>query len=574
MIHLNFSIWISYVFYLFGTTILCIILNGSYYFYGWYYSNTPSKRQYDYIIVGTGTAGSIIAAKIPSKDVLIVEAGSMRSGLLDVPLLQPLLQGTRYDWQYRTEPQKDACGALVENRSAWPMGKVFGGTHMLNNMIHYRAEIKDFIGWFDREDELQSFLEYFERWGDDAMIPMEQTQFETDLSTAFIKAADQAGLNESLFYRPNVTTKGGRRSTASHHNWQNLQLGHELILNAEVTKIIVQNSKGTGLVINKAGQTYEISAVKGIILAAGTIGSSKILLQSGIGPKLHLIAAGIQPIVDLPVGENLQDHITTGMDLVLLSKRMPMQPMDLIHPSNIWKYLTNRGMNSSLSFGGCECLGFVNLDSSFTHNLGFMVLPVGITIDTGLHLRNLINLREDIWQHYFEPLVNQGQQSVTILPILLHPQSRGHVRIKNNNPHSNLIIEPNYLREKQDIHLLTTGLKILQHILSQPAMRDLGAEINPKPFPGCENIQFGSDSYWECYIRSLTLTLYHPVGTCRMGADHDPEAVVSNKDFKVHKLDNVYVVDGSVMPNLPSGNPNSVVAALANYFLKVNFFNR
>ncbi|XP_058464773.1 glucose dehydrogenase [FAD, quinone]-like [Malaya genurostris] len=464
MIGLKVYICTTYTFYLLGSTILWIVLNSSYHFYRIYYSDTPNKRQYEYIIVGTGTAGSIIAAGIPSNDVLVLEAGSMRSSLMDVPLLQPLLQGTDYDWKYRTEPQKYACAALNENRSAWPMGKVFGGTHMLNNMIHYKAETKDFDGWFDHEDELHSFLEYFDRWGEDEMIPIELPTFETGLGTSFVKAAVQAGLEKNLFYKPNVTTRYGRRSTASHYCWEYLQQKHEITLNAQVTRVIVQNHKATGLILDKAGKTYHIKASKGIILAAGTIGSSKILLQSGIGPKEHLKAAGIETIVNLPVGENLQDHITTGMDLVLISKQMPIQPIDLIHPSNIWNYVINDGMNSSLSFGGCECLGFVNLESKFSHKLGFMVLPVGITIDAGLHLRNVINLREDIWQNYFKTLVDQGLQSVTILPILLHPKSKGYVRIENANLHSNIIIDPNYLREKEDIEILITGLKILQNI--------------------------------------------------------------------------------------------------------------
>ncbi|XP_055527813.1 glucose dehydrogenase [FAD, quinone]-like [Wyeomyia smithii] len=574
MFILRFSTWIVYVVYLVGTSIVYIFLNGSYLLYEHYYGTTvPTKQQYEYIIIGTGTAGSVIATGIPSKDVLIVEAGSMRPAIMDVPLLQPLFQGTFYDWQYRTEAQEAACNALNENRSAWPMGKVFGGSHVFNNMINYRATREDFQEWFETEEELTMFMEHFDHWGEDLSTVMEMQKFSTGLDSAFIEAAAQAGLDSSLFYRPNVTMKDGKRMTTSHHSWTNMLKSYQIVFNAEVERIIIENGHATGIIFNKNGKSVEGKASKGIILAAGTVGSTKILLQSGIGPKQHLENAGISAIIDLPVGENLQDHITTGMDLILLSQRMPMGLMDIVHPLNLWNYFFNNGQNSSISFGGCECLGFVNLGSNFTHDIGFMVLPVGITVDAGAHLRNLINLRPDVWSQYFKPMVDQNKQSVTILPILLHPKSKGYIRINNTNPRSNLIIHPNYLRNPEDVQTLITGLKILQHIIKQPAMQALGAEINPIAFPGCQNHQFLSNSYWECYIRALTLTLYHPVGTCRMGNAKDPEAVVSNRDLKVHQLDNLYVVDASVLPNLPSGNPNSVVIALANYFLNKNFPN-
>lgn len=567
MLILKLSIWCTYAFYLLGTVLVWFILNGSYHFYEWLHSGRfPSKAAYEYIIVGSGTAGSVIASGIPSDDVLILEAGSMRSWLMDVPLLQPLMQGTSYDWQYRTEPQEGACEGMNERRSSWPMGKVFGGTYMFNNMVHYRAEKKDFGEWFPEDSILDAFMEGFED-----VEGVNELSFMTDLSGAFIKAAEEAGLEKNLFFRPNVSVSNGKRWTSSHTYLRQSRVGHETVFNALVIKIIFEDRRATGILLSKAGRHVQVMATKGIILAAGTIGSAKILLQSGVGPKEHLDKVGIKQVVDLKVGENLQDHITTGMDLVLLSKRLPLQVWNLLNPINIGRYLFASGRNSSIAFGGCECLGFVNLGSNFTHTLGFMVLPVGITFDAGYHLHTLMNLRDDVWNSYFQPLVDKGEQSVTILPILLHPESKGFIKLRDTNPHSSPVIQPNYLTEQKDIQTLITGLKILQQMVDQSAMRTLGAELNPKPFPGCEQHPFGSDSYWECYIRALTLTIYHPVGTCRMGSPGDPDAVVSNEDFKVHHLDNLYVVDGSIMPNLPSGNPNAAVIALAKHFLRVRF---
>ncbi|XP_055626374.1 neither inactivation nor afterpotential protein G-like isoform X3 [Toxorhynchites rutilus septentrionalis] len=208
--HFNLTTLATYVFYLLGTTFFCAILNGSYLFHKLYYSNTPSKRQYEYIIIGTGTAGSLIASGISSNDVLLIEAGSMGSSLMDIPLFQPLLQGTHYDWQYKTEPQSNACWALAENRSYWPMGKVFGGTSMLNNMIHYRAERHDFDGWFDDDHERDLFMKYFEEdWHEKSRVVSDELSFETKLGDAFMEAAASVGLDRRYFYRPKVATQQG-----------------------------------------------------------------------------------------------------------------------------------------------------------------------------------------------------------------------------------------------------------------------------------------------------------------------------------------------------------------------------
>ncbi|XP_055589515.1 glucose dehydrogenase [FAD, quinone]-like [Uranotaenia lowii] len=567
MFLVKLSAWVTFLFYLFATTVLYWFLNGSYHWNRlWHRWTVPSRVQYEYIIVGTGTAGSIVAAGIPSSDVLVLEAGSMRAGLMDIPLMQPLLQKTAYDWQYRTESQKSACGAMVGKKSFWPSGKVFGGSHVFNNMVHYRAQREDFEGWFSGDNQLNQFMEYFQRWGEDELLQMEDTKFGTSLGEAFSLAGASLGLKEGSFYRPNVTTRKGDRWTTSHFYEQQKREAHELIFNALVLKVLIEKEIAVGVVFEKEGRIHEIRATKGVILSAGTIGSSKILLQSGIGPKGHLETIGTKSIVDLPVGENLQDHVSTGMDLVLLSKKLPLDPLSILSPFNLINYIFKEGNDSSISFGGCESL--ISLRSL---NLGYMVLPVGLTIDSGRNLYKMINLRQDVWQKYYQPLIDNNQQSVTVLPILLSPASKGFVRLQSKDPHSNPIIQPNYLQAESDVQTLIKGIKILEKLLSQPALQQLGAELNPKPFPGCETLSFGTNPYWECYVKQLTLTVYHPIGTCRMGPVDDDEAVVSNRDFSVHKLQRLFVIDGSILPNLPSGNPNSVIVALAKYFLNVKF---
>uniref|UniRef100_A0A182YC84 Glucose-methanol-choline oxidoreductase C-terminal domain-containing protein n=1 Tax=Anopheles stephensi TaxID=30069 RepID=A0A182YC84_ANOST len=369
---------------------------------------------------------------------------------------------------------------MNENRSRWPMGKTVGGTHMLNNMIHYKAERKDFSDWFERAQDLDRFLEFFEH---DLWSNVERG-FTTELGTVFIDAAKSLG---------------------------------------------------------------------------------------GIGPRKELEKLGIDTVVDLPqVGKNLQDHIGTGSELLLIENSLNLHPVDLVHPANVWNYFTSNHRQSSLSFGGCEAVGFVSLDSNYTSDLQFMVLPAGLTSDGGVHLRKILNLQDSVWDDYYEPLLRMGQPAVTVLPILLHPKSKGQIVLKSANVRDTPVIDPNYLASQDDVTVLIKGIRLLQKITQQPAARKVGLEFNPRPFPGCSMLPFDSDAYWECYVRSVTHTIYHPVGTCRMG--HSAlDSVVSSVDLRVHGVHNLFVADASVMPSLPSGNPNSVAMAIGEYFVRSNF---
>uniref|UniRef100_A0A182FTW0 Glucose-methanol-choline oxidoreductase N-terminal domain-containing protein n=2 Tax=Anopheles albimanus TaxID=7167 RepID=A0A182FTW0_ANOAL len=531
------------------------------------HNELPSKAKYDFIIVGSGTAGSYIAANIPSDDVLLLEAGSMRSSFMDIPLFMPLVQGTRYDWQYETVAQTGSCWAMNGNRSLWPMGKVFGGTQMLNNMVHYEAKRNDFSSWFETPEQLDLLMAYFNRPARKQLEP----GYHTELGRVFIDSAKELGLGDDSFFRPLYTTRSGRRWTTSHAYEALNRIQHERIMNAMVERIIVEGGVAKGLVFSKAYQTRQVFARKGIILSAGTVGTAKILLQSGIGPRKELATIGIESVVDLPqVGKNLQDHIGTGSDLLLLGKSLNLAPLDLIHPSNLLSYWTKEHQSSSLTLGGCEAVGFVSLGSNYSSDVQFMVLPVGVCSDGGVHLRKIVNLKDPVWDDYYRPLVERGQPVATILPILLHPESTGEIVLKSANAEDKPLINPNYLSSTNDVKTLLKGIRILQKLTQQESAKELNLELNPKPFPGCTEHPPDSDAYWECYIRSVTYTVYHPVGTCRMGTNIN-NSVVSSRNLNVHGVQSLYVADASVMPGLPSGNPNSVVMAIANYLIETNF---
>ena len=488
---------------------------------------------------------------------LVVEAGGSSSLLFDIPILQPLLQRSSFDWKYETEPQQGACLGLKENRSFWPMGRIFGGTHMLNNMIYHKGHSSDYQDWCENfiEEENEHFAKI------ESEMPVEQTKYKSKLAESFVEAGEILGFESSF---TNLTQKNGNRYTFGHNLRKRNH--HQLSLHSTVTTLIfdsIHKTKVIGIKYVKNSKIY-VAFSKNIILSAGTIGTPKLLMLSGIGPKSHLDSLGIAVKADLPVGENLQDHITTGMDLIILNQTIGLTPTDLLSPETLFNYIFRGGLNSPLSLGGCDAMGFVDFKNGTRPDISFMVLPVGLTADQGVHLKNIVNLNDKLWQEYFAPLT--GQQTVSILPVLLHPKSTGFIRLKSKNYEDKPIINPNYLSAAEDLEILIKGIRVLQSIIDSASMQRLGSEINPKPLPGCETHKFDSDNYWECYIRHITLTMYHPIGTCRLGDRNDSHTVVTS-DFSVKNIQNLFIVDGSIIPRLPSGNPNAVIALLAQKFL-------
>jgi choline dehydrogenase-like flavoprotein len=291
------------------------------------------------------------------------------------------------------------------------------------------------------------------------------------------------------------------------------------------------------------------------------MGTPKILLHSGIGPRDHLKELNIKVVEDLPVGENLKDHVTTSINL-LLNQSINAEPQDILNPVKFLKYLWN-GKDTPFSLGGSDAMGFVKLNSSSrTPDLSFILIPTSITFDYGIHLRKILNIRDDVFENFYEPLI--GQTSSTILPILLHPKSVGTIRLKSEDFNEPLLIDPNYFAIQDDIEKLISGIRIIQNLLETPLMKRFNAELIPKSFPGCESHSYDSNDYWECYLRHMTLTMFHPIGTCRMG-NYDDKSTVVLKNFQVKNIENLYVVDGSILSRA-SANPHAIIAMLAQKF--------
>lgn len=225
--------------------------------------------------------------------------------------------------------------------------------------------------------------------------------------------------------------------------------------------------------------------------------------------------------------------------------------------------------------GGCEAIGYINTNEQVKPvqpDLQFMVMPLGMNEDRGLYLRRLTGITDQTWREYFS-LLNDSM-TMTMLPILLHPKSRGYVRLKDNNFDTDPVINPQYLSHHDDVVTLIKGIDVIKQIVNTNPMKELGATFNTKVYPGCKHLKYDTPDYWECYVRHLTITAYHPVGTCKMGSAKGGLTVV-DYNFAVKNTNKLFVVDGSVMPSITSGNVNSAIimlGELASDLIKLRIF--
>ncbi|KAL3274352.1 hypothetical protein HHI36_015750 [Cryptolaemus montrouzieri] len=564
------------------------------------YGCNKLQPAYDFIIVGGGTAGCVLARRLAenkSASILIIEAGGRGNSFLSIPVVGPMLQQSNFDWKYTTTRQTGSCLSLEKQRCKYPLGKILGGSHQINNMIYTRGHPQDYDPWFkdfpgySYEKDVEEYFNRAEQiYHSNESISHSQApalispvRFFSVASSIILMAFNRLGYVTSPptqkyfggFYRPLVTQKNGRRWTTSDHLLE-LKLPNVAILTkARAEKILFKdNLEATAVRYNYLGDNMIAKARRALILSAGTIGSAKLLMLSGIGPKDHLKKLGIKVLNDLPVGNNFQDHMTTGFDLMLVKKSIGLSMLDILHPfSMIQYYLKSQG---AWTANGVDLIGFSNLE--FTHcknqvknnftlcyqkysqlrpDIEFMMLPLGLTSDLGIHLRTLFGITDNIWDNYFAKI---NESAMGILPILLHPKSRGTVRLANKNPNSKPLINPNYLSHPYDMKVLLRFIVQVRKLYDRAFRGTLGLHLNETPFPGCEKHEFGTKCYWECYVRQMSSTCYHPIGTCKMGITNDS---VVDFDFHVHGTHKLFVVDGSVLPTQVSGHTMAPIIMMA-----------
>lgn len=516
---------------------------------------------YDYVVVGAGTAGCVVAARLsedPAASVLLVEAGgSDRSPFIAMPAALPFVyQNTRISWGYRSGPEPHLDGRTIDEKA----GKVIGGSSSINAMIFNRGNPLDYEGWAKEglDDwsyahvlpyfrKMETFVDGADEWrGGNGPVHASRCRAAHQFYDAFLRGGEQAGFpitpdhngyqQEGMHVAQSFIHRGVRWSAARAYlrpaaGRRNLTV----LTRAMVERIVVHDGAASGISVRVGGESRFIAAHREVVLCAGAVGSPKLLMLSGIGPADELTGHGIAVTAEAPeVGRNLQNH--PGVDV----------QYGTAHEDSLTSELTP--------------VGRVRLGAEWL----LLRKGLGITnfFETGAFLRTRDDVEHPNMQYEFLPITRTlvGGRLVPVPGFqvwmdLCRPESRGAVTLRSADPAHAPSIVFNHLHAEQDMRDLVDGVRLVRdELIRQPAWEGFRpVELNPGP-------GVTSDRQLEAFVRSHCSTSYHASGTCRMGVDHDS---VVDQEARVRGVGNLRVVDASIMPKVVSANINAPLIMMA-----------
>jgi choline dehydrogenase len=522
-------------------------------------------ESFDYIIVGGGSAGCVLAARLsekPDQQVLLLEVGpDDNSVFVRMPAGFNRVIGTERTFVYQTEPEPAAAGRTL----AVPQGRTIGGGSSVNGMVYIRGQREDYDEWRAAGCTgwgFEDVLPYFRKsegnarlagplHGTDGPLKVVDTPHHHPLSEAFIRAAQEMGetLNRPVPYNHDfngesqegigfyqVTQQGGERGSVARFYLRDAEKRPNLTVRtgALVTRVLMDGKRAVGVGVRQGGGEIEIAARREVILTAGAIATPRILMLSGIGPAAHLREHGIAVIADAPeCGANFQDHLSAP---VWGQLKDPISVLGQDRGLNgLRHYLQWALFRTGLATSNVvECGGFFDLDGDGRPDVQFHILPF-LRAETG------------------RP--TPPGHGVTVQPNLLSCKSRGFVLLRSADPAAPPLFKANYLSHPEDVATLVRGVRLARRILKAPSLaRLISAEILPGETAPDD------DATLEAHVRNYAKTVFHPSSTCRMGTD--ARAVVDPK-LRVRGIEGLRVADASVMPTLIRGNTNAPTIMIA-----------
>lgn len=549
--------------------------------------NFKDGETFDFIVVGSGSGGAVVATRlseIPTFNVLLIEAGGDPPFTSVTPGLFALLQYTEHDWNFKAYTDEGIGQAHPGRMIPYTRGKLLGGCSSTNYLIFSRGVPQDYNEW----DKVapgwnwDNVLYYFKKLegmtdvsvfkslensylhsADGPVKISRQLKFEStaELDDIRLNSLEEMGIKRVLEIngpeitgaaRPHMTIYNGRRSSTAEaylkpaNDRSNLKIAKY----STVTKVLIdpQSLKAYGVEVARGKRVMQVYATKEVIVSAGVFNSPKILLHSGIGPHEVLSKFGINSLVDLPVGKNFHDH-----QFVLLPIKGKLDLSTIVQNNKLFSNLDTLPIPIQSGFFRLND-SFASYPNELQPHFQFFNIYVGAGAAPIAFLG--CSLIPNFDKKYCASLMKANilTDFDNILLILLHPLSRGEVTLSSNDPLDDPVINLGYFRNEYDIKVATKGLQYMNSLVNTTYFRQVGSSLVKLNVKGCNDIDWGSEAYWRCYVKNAVTAMLHGVGTCSMG----PNGVV-NERLQVHNVSGLRVVDASVIPKIPSGNTNTPV---------------
>ncbi|KOB64574.1 GMCbeta2 [Operophtera brumata] len=491
---------------------------------------------------------------------------------------------TENDWVYKTQPQEGACRGYKNKRCAWPRGKTLGGSSSINAMFYVRGNKLDYDEWaasgnngwsyeevlpyFKKSEKLSQYTEEHSKFhGTNGYLSVENEETIDDLENMVIKGAVELGMKNSTdingvdqmgIIKSYTTTRNGVRCSTARAFLSPLRDRKNLhvIKNAHATKLVFKTGTNQiiGVLLKQNGKEIFVRAMKEVVVSSGAINSPQLLMLSGIGPQKHLEKLGIEVKADLPVGENLQDHLFVP---IFYTAPGDSKLASLPNIAGVFAQYMFKHEGPLAGISPHRVISFWNTTDSQASSPDiqnhYLIFPAGIN--------NMINLFEkhdfsDEIQQKFE-LMNKDQFTMIVYNVLLKPKSRGKIILKSKNPMDKPLIYANYFDNLDDMKTVIRGIRQFSLKLGETkALKEARFKLDWLEIDACKKHERDGDDFLECIARELTFSLYHPVGTVKMGAPNDKSAVV-DPELRVKTVEGLRVVDASIMPSIVRGNTNA-----------------